>query len=207
MQVSAPAAGDLARLLQALLPLPDIETVRSAPSALPRIAEDHVILRYASVPQSSATSENLSPAPQDTSPVPKTAAPDPTLAAVALIPLVSDTRQIPVTHATIHASAAAVTAPNSAQGAIDVPAYIAPVPERPNRVCKIAGTDAARPRRFASMIRTLWSRAPLLLLLLSWFTAGLIVALITSAAFEWWGLGFLALIGFGFCMRVRHIRF
>lgn len=71
-------------------------------------------------------------------------------------------------------------------------------------------------------IQNLWARAPLLVLLLGWFAAGaaggaallLLRALadvypaeIESLAADLWGLGLLALVAFGFYMRVRKIRF
>jgi hypothetical protein len=68
----------------------------------------------------------------------------------------------------------------------------------------------------------LWQRAPLLVMLLVWFAVGFsggcVFALLRSYwpemwpeslvadGFEVWGLGFLALIGFGFYARVRNIR-
>jgi hypothetical protein len=69
----------------------------------------------------------------------------------------------------------------------------------------------------------LWMRAPLLVLLLSWFalglSAGAVMLLLRAAApassittllndaFNLWGLGFVALAGFGFYARVRNVRF
>ncbi|MGH9668433.1 MAG: hypothetical protein ACRD9L_28765, partial [Bryobacteraceae bacterium] len=83
------------------------------------------------------------------------------------------------------------------------------------------GWAAAR-RQAAPQIRKLWLRAPLLVLLLGWFSAGLAsgVALlflraittdgfppqISSIGFDIWGIGLLALVGFGFYMRVRNVR-
>jgi hypothetical protein len=71
-------------------------------------------------------------------------------------------------------------------------------------------------------IKKLWQRAPLLVMLLVWFAAGFsggcVFALLrnywpevwpgslVAEGFEVWGLGFLALIGFGFYTRVRNIR-
>lgn len=71
-------------------------------------------------------------------------------------------------------------------------------------------------------IKRLWQRAPLLVMLLVWFAVGFsggcVFALLRSYwpemwpeslvtdGFEVWGLGFLALIGFGFYARVRNIR-
>ena len=83
----------------------------------------------------------------------------------------------------------------------------------------------ARPmsgNRWMQRVRRLWQRAPLLVLLLVWLAVGIVggsvSALLRSyapqtlseslvaAAFEVWGMGFLALVGFGFYMRVRHLR-
>lgn len=76
-------------------------------------------------------------------------------------------------------------------------------------------------RRAAPRIQELWRRAPLLVLLLSWFSFGLAAGLslmllraflpeavldFSSAAFKLWGIGLLALVGFGFYMRVRNVR-
>jgi hypothetical protein len=64
-------------------------------------------------------------------------------------------------------------------------------------------------------LKRLWRRAPLLVLLLGWLAVGLVggsaaavfrdewpVATV-ALCFEIWALGFLALVGFGFYMRVR----
>jgi hypothetical protein len=76
---------------------------------------------------------------------------------------------------------------------------------------------AARPR-----VRSLWKRAPLLILLVSWLALGVaggVVALLVrkfqpqswspslvNSGFEFWATGFLALVLFGFYMRVRKFR-
>lgn len=76
---------------------------------------------------------------------------------------------------------------------------------------------AAAPRLLA-----LWQRAPLLVLLLSWLGAGVVAgpaaiilrtlwpetwpASIIDFGFEVWGIGFLALVLFGFYARIRDIR-
>jgi hypothetical protein len=68
-------------------------------------------------------------------------------------------------------------------------------------------------------VHQLWRRAPLLLFMLAWFAAGLTGGMIFAIGsriwpegplitlgnlgFELWGIGFLALVGFGFYMRVR----
>jgi hypothetical protein len=67
-----------------------------------------------------------------------------------------------------------------------------------------------------------WQRAPLLVILGAWFTVGLVGGLFSSAAklvwpdswivpasdfaFRIWGIGFLALVGFGFWAQVRRPR-
>jgi hypothetical protein len=71
-------------------------------------------------------------------------------------------------------------------------------------------------------IRKLWLRAPLLVLLLAWLAAGFVGGLasailriywpqgwpesLAAAGFEVWGVGFLALVMFGFYARVRDAR-
>jgi hypothetical protein len=69
-------------------------------------------------------------------------------------------------------------------------------------------------------VQAMWRRAPLLVLLLGWLVLGItgglgwlaIREISPEAAssgdlgFEIWGLGFLALVGFGFYARVRHER-
>ena len=91
-----------------------------------------------------------------------------------------------------------------------------------------AGPAASRRKsalasKFGHWLKALWVRAPLLILLVSWFTLGLaamgVAAVlhffwpgqfplsIIDSGFAVWGIGLLALIGFGFYMRVRHVRF
>ena len=71
-------------------------------------------------------------------------------------------------------------------------------------------------------LQILWYRAPLLVLLLGWLTIGLIAgpavillrslwpetwpASLVDFGFEVWGIGFLALVCFGFYARIRDIR-
>lgn len=66
----------------------------------------------------------------------------------------------------------------------------------------------------------LWKRAPLLVMMLVWFAIGLagglafavasrfwaesLIVSIGNFAFDLWGIGFLALVGFGFYVRVRY---
>jgi len=82
---------------------------------------------------------------------------------------------------------------------------------------------SATPAKFSHRLKTLWIRAPLLILLVSWFLFGLAAAgvaailhyfwpgqfprSIIDSGFTLWGIGFPALIAFGFYIRVRHIRF
>jgi hypothetical protein len=82
-----------------------------------------------------------------------------------------------------------------------------------------AGADLDLRRKWLPRIKKLWLRAPLLVLLLAWlaigFVAGSVSAILrnywppkglepsVSWGFEVWGIGFLALVGFGFYARVR----
>jgi len=77
-------------------------------------------------------------------------------------------------------------------------------------------------RKWLPRIKKLWLRAPLLVLLLAWlalgFLAGSVSAILrtywpemglepsVSWGFEVWGIGFLALVGFGFYAKVRDWR-
>ena len=68
----------------------------------------------------------------------------------------------------------------------------------------------------AGRLKNLWRRAPLLVLLLGWLALGVFggsvaavfrdqwPAAAVALLFEIWALGFLALVGFGFYMRVRN---
>ena len=91
------------------------------------------------------------------------------------------------------------------------------------------GTRPAGPPRkshraamFGSRLKALWARAPLLILLVSWFAFGLaaigVAAILHNfwpveypsstidTGFAIWGIGLLALIAFGFYARVRRAR-
>jgi hypothetical protein len=75
----------------------------------------------------------------------------------------------------------------------------------------------------AAAVHQMWGRAPLLVMLLGWFFFGLaggvafaigsriwpesLFVAIGNLAFTLWGLGFLALVGFGFYARIRYSRF
>jgi len=77
-------------------------------------------------------------------------------------------------------------------------------------------------QRMVERSKVLWKRAPLLVLLLSWFAVGLLGAACSvlvrffwtevweaswsAFGFEIWGVGFLALVGFGFYMRIRNFK-
>jgi hypothetical protein len=100
----------------------------------------------------------------------------------------------------------------------------APLPIAVRRSIPIRSANAGLGLRIPWMprIKRLWQRAPLLVLLLVWFavggSGGCVFALLrnywpemwpgslVADGFEVWGLGFLALIGFGFYARVRNIR-
>ena len=76
--------------------------------------------------------------------------------------------------------------------------------------------------RWTPRIEKLWRRAPLLVLLVAWLAVGLVGGSIfailrhwwpqtwpgsmVAGGFEVWGIGFLALVGFGFYARVRNVR-
>jgi hypothetical protein len=78
-------------------------------------------------------------------------------------------------------------------------------------------------QRIAVLVRSLWLRAPLLVLLLSWLALGITGGVgsllwrklslstwpgsLSALAFDAWGLGFLFLVLLGFYARVRHVRF
>ena len=78
------------------------------------------------------------------------------------------------------------------------------------------GTPRPRLEAMVAGLRKFWRRAPLLVLLLGWLTVGLgggsVLAVFRdqwpAAAialfFEIWTIGFLALVGFGFYVRVRN---
>jgi hypothetical protein len=77
--------------------------------------------------------------------------------------------------------------------------------------------------RIAVLLRSLWLRAPLLVLLFSWFAIGITGGVgsllwrklwlstwpgsLSALAFDTWGIGFLLLVLLGFYARVRHVRF
>lgn len=123
-----------------------------------------------------------------------------------------------------------IDAAHWAPAAIPVPAETVELPTENARK-----TSAIRPRfsapatvesrfdrRVRERVRRLWQRGPLLVLLLGWLAIGLIGGLVTflfrqlapnswtpaltEDAFDLWGLGFLALVLFGFYVRVRNVR-
>jgi hypothetical protein len=59
-------------------------------------------------------------------------------------------------------------------------------------------------KKLPERIRLLWRRAPLLVLLLAWLAVGIFGGILFSGfGFEFWALGFLALVGFGFYRTIR----
>lgn len=212
-------SGEILRLLEAMLPLPKLERVPAEYKAAPTPArEDEAILRYAVISQTLQSVENPSAATlapvsqlasqlvlQQADIVAQTAAAAPHLEQAVL--------QMPVAHELSHIGYASYhpgIVPT--QGAIDVPAYIPPILQPETGSCKIEPARRVRVAgwgQVAGGIRKFWARAPLLVLLLAWLVAGLMAAAVVplNAVFEAWGLGFLALVGFGFFARVRNIRF
>jgi hypothetical protein len=104
-----------------------------------------------------------------------------------------------------------------------VPAY-APLSSANPRSIPV-GSERADPglrNPWMTRIRKLWRRAPLLVLLLAWLAAGFVGGSISAilliywpqrwpgflvaSGFEVWGVGFLALVAFGFYVRVRNVR-
>jgi hypothetical protein len=214
MQVSAPGSGEILRLLEAMLPLPNLERVPPEHRIVPApVREDEAILRYASVSQLVQSVENppLAPPPlpalQKAEIVAQAAAPTPRIEQVVL--------QMPVAHAVSHAASVITHQPPAqVQRLIDVPAYIPPVPQREeDRLCGIEPARHSRLPVWGQIVRSgarkFWLRTPLLALLLAWFVAGLaaFVFVPLPAVFDGWALGFLVLVGLGFYARVRHVRF
>lgn len=86
----------------------------------------------------------------------------------------------------------------------------------------LRGSWNAFRKRMPERVGVLWRRAPLLVLLLSWLAIGIAGGLaslvqrgvwpdawpswLVDAGFSLWGLGFVALVLFGFYMRVRNVR-
>lgn len=78
-------------------------------------------------------------------------------------------------------------------------------------------------KRAERRVKRIWLRGPLLVLLLSWLALGLAGAIglqvlglyspgvsgsiLIDTGFDVWAIGFLALVGFGFYVRVRTVRF
>ena len=87
------------------------------------------------------------------------------------------------------------------------------------RQAKVEERDGQMP----AILKRLWLRAPLLIVLLVWLLLGITAGLasmlwrrlwpetwpgpLVGFAFQVWGIGFLALVAFGFYARVRKVRF
>lgn len=105
---------------------------------------------------------------------------------------------------------------------------IVPLPPRVAQRIRIGspsgkGIFGASFTAFQSRMRQMWLRAPLLVLLLGWFAAGLVggsfsalvrnywpavlPGSVVAGAFELWGVGFLALIGVALYRSARNVRF
>lgn len=96
----------------------------------------------------------------------------------------------------------------------------------PNDAPRPAGTASRALRRaigtMSARLRSVWRRAPLLILLLSWLLLGVVIGcgslvwhrfgpdtwpgLVVEMAFQAWGLGFLALVALGFLAQLRKAR-
>lgn len=99
---------------------------------------------------------------------------------------------------------------------------IEPLTGGPIRTAFSRSWDAVR-KQAPGRLRVLWRRAPLLILLLAWLAVGIVggaaswlwrmvapdawPAALAASGFDLWALGFLALVVFGFYMRVRNVRF
>jgi hypothetical protein len=69
-----------------------------------------------------------------------------------------------------------------------------------NRILAAVSTVKLRER-----VRSLWGRAPLLVLLLAWLAVGIFGGTLYSGfGFEFWAVGFLALVGLGFYSTIRR---
>ncbi len=80
--------------------------------------------------------------------------------------------------------------------------------------------DSDLRRELPDLLKAMWRTVPLLVLLVGWFFAGAVIGAvllvarmagvpvlnpaIAQAGFEAWGIGFLALAGIQFCVRVRR---
>lgn len=205
-------SGDILRLLEAMLPLPNPERVPTEHRAVPApVREDEAILQYASVLHLVQSSENLpvaTPAAVSQKPdiVAQVVAPAPRLEQALL--------QMPVAHAVSHTSYAINHQPAAqVRALIDVPAYLPPVLQgEEDRLCGIEPARRGRVPVWRQIVRSgarkLWLRAPLLALLVAWLVAGLVAAAFVPVptVFDVWALGFLALVGLGFYARVRSVR-
>ena len=116
---------------------------------------------------------------------------------------------------------APVPAPVEDLAAARIRSEIKPLAARPIRTAFSRSWDTLRKQTPVS-VRVLWRRAPLLILLLAWLAVGIVggsaswllrtlapdawPAALASAGFDLWALGFLALVVFGFYMRVRRVR-
>jgi len=90
------------------------------------------------------------------------------------------------------------------------------------RASEPALTESRFAQRVRGKVQRLWQRGPLLVLLLGWLAIGLLGGIgvflfrqlapdrfppaLTEDALDFWGLGFLAVVLFGFYARVRSVR-
>lgn len=111
------------------------------------------------------------------------------------------------------AGPAAIEARNQRVGQLSAPGLVGPSLQR---------SWSAFRKRMPAKVAILWHRAPLLVLLLAWLALGTVGGLaslvqrkvwpdawpswVADAGFSLWGVGFLALVLFGFYARVRNVR-
>jgi len=118
---------------------------------------------------------------------------------------------------------APVEAPTVGQSAFEARRQKVGEPSAPGLLIPaLRGSWNAFRKEMPARVRVLWRRAPLLVLLLAWLAVGTIGGLtslvqrtvwpdawpswLVDAGFSLWGLGFLALVLFGFYVRVRNVR-
>ena len=120
-----------------------------------------------------------------------------------------------------HWAPAAVPAPFEDSASVRFRSPNEPLTGGPIRTAFSRSWDSIR-KQTPGRIRVLWRRAPLLILLLAWLAVGILGGMaswlwrtlapdawpapLAAAVFDLWAVGFLALVVFGFYMRVRNVR-
>lgn len=244
MQVGALGSGDLLRILEAILKLPNPSEARNAGPAIPAPAparEDEAVLQYAAVSQfvqamgnpstavSRATSQTGVSVQQAPEAIAELAKLDPAIAAAVAATVVLGSGHVAALDTAYGSYAIHSDGTGLAQTPVTGSIYAAAFSQATDYACRSdvmpvrEATDSAG-RRWTGLgssawsgTRRLWTRAPLLVLLLGWLAAGLCTgtaailfaasAAPVNAIFEVWAIGFLAIVCFGFYARVRSIQF